>query len=87
MAGKKKKRTTRVSSGMNIIWKARQAIRRIEKKIARWKRNQTNPNKKSAWTKHQNPHLSSRHDNWNTSGLERHIQLLQNIIKKGPKRK
>ncbi len=84
--GVKRQRKHRVSSGKRRVWRARQELRRIKMKIERWKRNQGDEKKKKVWDKDQSPHLRSRHDNWNTAGLEKRTKQLESYIKRGPKR-
>ena len=75
----------RTSGGMKRCTRAKRALKRIMMKIARWERNQNNLEKVSKWGKKQNPHRRSRHNEWNTDGLKRHIAILQSVINKGRK--
>jgi len=84
--GVKRQRKHRTSSGKRRVWKARQELRRIKMKITRWKRNQGDEKKKKIWDKDQSPRLRSRHNNWNTTGLEKRVKQLESYIKKGPKK-
>lgn len=83
----KRPRKPRTSSGMKRVWKAKKELRRIQMKINRWKRNQTDERKKTVWAKEQHPHLRPRHYNWNTTGLELRAKQLKSQIKQGKKRK
>lgn len=81
-------KTSKTSSGRRRMTCAKRALRRVEMKIARWERNQENPEKKPPkWSKDQNVRLRSRHNEWNTEGLKRHAELLRSIIKKCRKTK
>jgi len=83
----KKPRKHRVSSGTGRMAKARQVLRRLRMKIKRWKKNQTESSKVPKWSKDQSPRKRSRHNGWDTSGLERHAQLQEEIIKRGKTKK
>ena len=83
----KRQRKSRQSSGMKNVQKARQALRLIKQKIKRWKHYQTDETKKSQWDKKQKTHLRSRHKGWDTSGLEKRIKQLEEIIKRGKARR
>ena len=88
MGKKNKSGTTKVaapSGGMRGVVKAKRELMRVLMKIARWKRNQTDPTKVSTWNRKQNPRRRSRHNEWNTEGLEKHAALLQTIIDRGRK--
>ena len=81
--GKKRARKHRVSSGLGRMRRARKELRRVKMKIARWKRNQTDNTKVSTWRKFQNPRKRSRHNGWDTTGLEKRVKQLEAVIKKG----
>jgi hypothetical protein len=86
--GKKKSsgpggKTPKLSSGNRRLGRAKQALKRLEMKIARWKRNQDLPEKVSKWDKDQNVRLRSRHNEWNTEGLEKCAEFLRDVIKRG----
>lgn len=89
--GKSKKsgggtKTAKTSSGKSRMSRARRALRRIKMKIARWERNQENPEKKPPkWEKEQHVRQYSRHNEWNTDGLKKHAEILQEIIDRGIK--
>lgn len=85
-SGGKKPRTTRTSGGTRGLGKAKKDLRRLKMKIKRWKRYQTDNTKTKTWRDFQNPHLRSRHNNWDISGLERRIKQLESQIKRGPKK-
>lgn len=91
MGRKKGKSSTSVkvnsSSGKRRISRAKQALLRVNMKIARWKRyleeekpSMTTEQKRSK--KHKN---KSRHNNWDTAGLERRAKLLKSIVDMGRK--
>ncbi len=82
---RKRPRKPRTGSGLKGVWKARRILRKIKMKINRWKKNQMDESKKHIFKKNQNVRRRSRHDNWNTAGLEKYAQLLEKIIKKGKK--
>ena len=82
-SSKKKKRDNQTSGGMKRMQKAKQELRRLRMKIRRWKLYQTDPTKKSSWTRKQHPHLRSRHKGWNTTGMENRIKILEDVVKKG----
>lgn len=84
---KKRRRTNKTSKGLSRMQRARQVLRKILQKIKRWEKNQQNPNKRSQWDKEQKPHLRSRHNGWDITGLKKHAELLQEIIKRGKTRK
>lgn len=83
----KRPRKHRVSSGTGRMARARAVLRKLRSKIKRWKKNQTEATKVHVWKKDQNPHKRSRHNGWDTSGLERHAQLQEDIIKRGKTKK
>lgn len=66
--GKKSKGNHKASSGQRKKQKANQQARRLRMKIARWKRNQENPDKALA---------GKSRNNWNTEGLEKHLALVE----------
>lgn len=66
MAKGKTKRKTRTSSGLRARNRAHRALKRLEMKVARWKRYQTDVVKGA---------LRS----WSTEGLEKHLSLLQKL--------
>ena len=78
-------KVSKTSSGRRRVTRAKRVLMRIIMKIARWKRNQEDETKVSKWDKKQNVRLRSRHNKWNTEGLERHANLLREIIKRGRK--
>lgn len=79
-------KTAKTSGGMRRASRAKRALMRLNMKIARWKRNQNDETKAPPkWDKKQKVRLRSRHNEWNTEGLERHAKLLQKIIDKGRK--
>jgi len=84
---KKRRRNSKTSKGLTRAQRARQALRKVLQKIKRWDVNRQNQNKKSTWDKDQKPHLRSRHNSWDTSGLMRHVDLLREIIKRGKTKK
>lgn len=77
MGKKQKKRDKRVSKGLRHQWKANQQIRRLLMKIARWKRNQSDPAKAAA---------GQSRGNWDTSGMESHLKILEKVAAKPAKR-
>jgi len=83
----KRPRKQRTSSGISRMARARKVLRKLRMKIARWKRNQTEATKVHTWSKDQNPRKRARHNGWDTSGLERHAQLQEDIIKQGKTKK
>jgi len=79
-------KVAKTSSGNGRMVRAKRALMRITMKIARWKRNQEDATKvPPKWDKDQHVRLRSRHNEWNTEGLERHANLLLEIIKMGRK--
>lgn len=78
-------KTKKTSSGIRRLARARQALRRVNMKIARWERNKDNPEKVTTWDKAQKPRKRSRHNNWDTTGLKKHAALLQKIVDLGRK--
>jgi len=79
-------KVAKVSGGRRRLIRAKRALMRITMKIARWKRNQDNPEKSSPkWDKIQQVRKRSRHNKWNTEKLERHAGVLRQIIEQGQK--
>jgi hypothetical protein len=78
-------KTPNFSGGMRRCVRAKRALMRITMKIARWERNQEKPEKVSKWSRKQNPQRRSRHNEWNTEGLKRHVNTLQSIVSQGQK--
>lgn len=78
---KKRKRTSKQSSGLKRKWRWNQLLREAKKKIKRWKRYQTDETKRSQWSKDQKPRLRSRHKNWDTRGLEKYVAKLEGYLK------
>ena len=56
------------SSGQDKARRHKRTIRLLQKKIARWERNQANPQKVAA---------GKSRNNWNTSGMKSHLALLE----------
>jgi len=92
--GKKKgkggaSKISKTSSGKRRVSKAKAALRRVNMKIARWERYKEEG--KPAWTadkekkKKSRPTTVSRYNNWDTTGLKKHAELLKSIIAKGRK--
>lgn len=77
MGKKVKKRDKVVSSGLATQRKANQASLRLRMKIARWERNQSNPQKELA---------GQSRKGWNTTGLYAHLSLLQKQCESPAKR-
>lgn len=75
--GKKRQRKPRTSSGKRRVSRARQALLRLRMKIKRWKKNQTDEKKVQA---------GKGCRGWDTTGLEKHMEHLKKVIKKGPKK-
>lgn len=70
----KAKRDHKSSSGKSKVARAKRNLRRTKMKIARFKRYLTEEKPVAA---------GSRRVGWKTDGLERHVNTLQAIIKKG----
>lgn len=83
----KRQRKSQTSSGISRMARARKILRKLRMKITRWTKNQTEVTKASKWSKDQNPRKRSRHNGWDTSGLERYAQLQEDIIKQGKTKK
>jgi hypothetical protein len=71
MPKKKSKRTHKTSSGRSKYVRINRTIRRLTMKVNRWKRYQS----EIGASKRSGP--ASR---WDTSGLEKHIKLLEKCI-------
>ncbi len=78
MGKKTSSKTSNVSSGKRCISRWKKMLRRTNMKITRFKRYKEE-GKKTA--------KNSLRRGWSTTGLEKHVALLQGYIKKGPKRK
>ena len=85
--GKSGTKTPKTSSGNRRMSRAKKALMRLKMKIARWKRNEQNPEKDRVVKKGQNACYRSRHNEWNTAGLEKHAKVLEEIIKMGKTKK
>lgn len=79
-----------ISSGLKLRRWANREIKRIDMKIARFKANAAAGKKHKLSAEHickVDPKAScaSRHNNWDTAGLERHRAYLQKIAARPPK--
>lgn len=83
--GGKSNKTPKLSSGNRRGARLRKALRRLNMKIARWNRYQTDPAKNMPLPKgHKCSRVCrSRHNKWDTTGLCEHAQLLERAIKEG----
>ncbi len=92
--GKKKgkgggNKISKSSSGKRRMARASKALRRIMMKIARWERylEEGKPSWTAAQEKDGKSRNRSRYNNWDTTGLKKHADVLQAIIDKGRKTK
>jgi len=87
MGKKNSSKVSKTSSGGRRVSRARAALRRVMMKIARWEKYRADG--KPAWTAKQEKEGKSRnrsrYNNWDTSGLTKHAELLESIIKQGKK--
>lgn len=63
-----KKSNHKMSSGKRPQRRLNAAVRKTKMKIARWERNQANPEKKKA---------GKFRKGWNTDGLKKHLEMLE----------
>lgn len=66
------------SSGIRWYSRKRQLIVRLRMKIRRWEKNQADEFKKE---------VGKSRNNWNVTGLKRHLNLLEHLIEQGPKKR
>jgi len=69
-------KTRKTSSGMRRVSRAKRELYRVQAKIKRWERNQSDPGKAQA---------GKSRSEWSTAGLQKRVNQLQEIIKKGRK--
>ena len=82
MGKKKLKRTAKASSGLTHQRRAKREIRDLKIKITRWKKN-SSVNKPHQISKDHECRrcCRSRHDNWNTAGLEKRLKQCEARLK------
>lgn len=85
--GNSNSKVSKSSSGNSRMSRAKRALRRTLMKIARWERNQDDPNKVHTLTKGKKVRKISRYNEWNVDGLKKHANLQREIIKRGRKTK
>lgn len=80
--GKKKKTGKHTqSSGLRKIRKLNQQMRRLRMKIARWEKNKDDSEKVApVWRDYQKVRRRPRHNNWDTRGLRKHLELLESMM-------
>jgi hypothetical protein len=69
-------KTRKTSSGMRRVSRAKRELYKVQAKLKRWERNQSDPKKEQA---------GKSRNGWNTAGLQKRASQLQEIIKKGRK--
>ena len=82
MGKKKTKRTANSSSGLTHQRRATQQIRDLKIKITRWKKNASVEKPHQVGKDHECRRCCrSRHDNWNTAGLEKRLRQCEAVLK------
>jgi len=80
--GKKSKGDHKVSSGKHKLAVKNRAVRKLRQKIARWERykEKGKPAITAAQEEKKNKPNKSRHHNWDTTGLKKHLELLEALL-------
>lgn len=80
--GKKSKGDHKTSSGGHKLAKKNRAIRKLRQKIARWERykEEGKPSVTAEQEEKKRRPNKSRHRDWDTSGLKKHLELLESQL-------
>lgn len=73
MGKKKLKREHKTSKGLRRASRARKQLQRTKMKIKRWQR----------YAQEGKPTNSKMRHGWDVSGLQKHVSLLESIVKRG----